>query len=93
MYFYNPISSSISEVSVMEKKYEGTTLSFTRDTQQVSVAFAATAYPKQNEVTLLYAQFGNNWEETIINPAIMGSLKDSIGLYIADDLVGKREQG
>lgn len=91
LYFYNPVSSSIFEMPVMEKKFEESTDCFTKDTQTVKVTYTITYYPDQKFIGQIYSQFGRHWEETIIKPAIQGSLKDSIGQYIADDLVSKRE--
>lgn len=92
LYFYNPFSTDIFEMNVKESKFEGTTKSFTRDTQNVTVGFTVTFYPRQESIGKIYSQFGHSWEETVIEPAVLGSLKDVIGLYIADDLVGKREK-
>lgn len=91
LYFYNPISSDIFEMSVREEKLENTTPCFTKDTQTVQVRYALTYYPKQNSIGQIYSQFGKEWEDKIVVPAVTGSLKDAIGQYIADDLVHKRE--
>lgn len=91
LYFYNPISSGIDEVSVREEKLEIKTQCFTRDTQTVSVEAIVTYYPDPAAIAAIYSQFGSHWENKVIEPAALGSIKDSIGQYIADDLVGKRE--
>jgi len=91
LYFYNPFTSSIRELDVMEQKLQSKTTCFTRDTQTVSVDFAVTYYPDPKKVHLLYQQFGEGWVGKIMEPAVLGSIKDVIGQYIADDLVGKRE--
>ena len=92
LYFYNPVSTSIFEMSVREEVLSGKTSVFTRDTQKVEVEYAVTFYPKQEKIGGLYSQFGKMWPSIIISPAILGSLKDAIGQQIADDLVSKREQ-
>jgi len=91
IYFYNPISSNISELSVREEIVEGETTAFTKDTQSVSIKYAVTYYPDPIKIDSLYIQFGNNYADKLINPSVLGSLKDSIGQYAADDLVSKRE--
>ena len=91
LYFYNPISTSIMELSVREEKIEGQTTAFTKDTQSVTIAYTVTAYPDQKKIGDLYKQFGKDFSGKLINQAILGSLKDSVGQYIADDLVSKRE--
>lgn len=91
MYFYNPISSKIFEIEVREQKLEGNTSCFTKDTQTVIVSYAVTYYPQPEMIGKIYSQFGHEWYSKVISPAVLGSIKDSIGQYIADDLVSKRE--
>jgi len=91
MYFFNPISTSIIPLEVFEKKFEGTTYCYTKDTQTVSVNFVVGYYPDPAAIGKIYRQFGLGWESKILSPTILGNLKDAIGLYIADDLVSKRE--
>ena len=91
IHFYNPISRDIFEMEVREQKIEADTQCFTKDTQTVTVAFAVTYYPDQSKIGDMYSQFGKKWQEKVIMPAVLGSIKDAIGGYIADDLVSKRE--
>lgn len=91
LYFYNPISSTIFEMSVREEKLEINTQCFTKDNQTVTVQATVTYYPEPAEIQNIYSQFGKDWENKTIMPAVLGSIKDSIGQYIADDLVSKRE--
>lgn len=90
-YFYNPISSDIMEMDVREHKLEGNTEAFTRDTQTVKVSFAVTYYPEPTKIGHLYSQFGRDWDTKVVSQAVLGSIKDTIGQYVADDLVSKRE--
>lgn len=91
LYFYNPISTSIFEMPVKEEKVAIETQAFTKDTQTVTIQGTVTYYPDPKEIHNIYSQFGRDWDEKIIAPAILGSIKDSVGQYVADDLVGKRE--
>lgn len=93
LYFYNPFTSNIREFGVREDKWSASTAIFTRDTQQVSVEFAITYYPDPKMVGKLYKEIGNEamLVGKVIQPVVLGSIKDSIGQVIADELVGKRE--
>lgn len=92
LYFYNPFTTSIREINVREQKIEQVTDCFTRDTQKVKITFAMTYYPDPLTIHEIYKQFGDSWAEKIVLPATLGSIKDTIGKYVADDLVGKREE-
>lgn len=91
MHFFNPFTADIFEMEVREQKIEGQTTAFTRDTQNVMVTFAITYYPKPEKIHAIYSQFGRNYADKVLLPAVLGSVKDVIGQYIADDLVSKRE--
>jgi regulator of protease activity HflC (stomatin/prohibitin superfamily) len=91
LHFYNPITSDVFELDVRENKLEEQTAAFTRDTQTVTITFALTYYPDPTKIGMLYSQFGRDWAAKVIQQAALGSIKDVVGQYIADDLVGKRE--
>lgn len=91
LYFYNPISTNIFEMEVREQKWQYETQCFTKDTQTVTVQYAITYYPDPAKMNAIYSQFGKEWDQKIVAPAVLGSLKDAIGKYIADDLVNQRE--
>lgn len=93
LYFYNPFTSSIREFSIRQETWTDKTAIFTRDTQRVDVEFAVTFYPDAKFVGDIYKEVGSErmLAEKIIKPVVLGSIKDAIGMVIADELVGKRE--
>lgn len=92
LYFYNPISSGIFEMSVKETKLQDTTESFTIDNQKAHVTYVLTFRPRPEVLGKLYGIAGRGWAEQLIPQVVLGALKDSIGQVKADDLVGKRAQ-
>jgi regulator of protease activity HflC (stomatin/prohibitin superfamily) len=92
LHFYNPFTSSVKEIDVREQKLETETVSFTKDTQSVTLKVAVTYYPNKSKIHELYQQFGTDYAEKIINQIVLGSIKDSVGQYIADELVQSRER-
>jgi prohibitin 2 len=91
LHFYNPVTSGITEISVREQKIDAVTECFTSDTQKVAVSYVVTFYPDQSKIGAIYSQFGKEWQEKIVSQVILGSIKDVVGHYRADDLVSKRE--
>lgn len=91
LHFYNPITSSMFEMDVREHRWEATENCFTADTQNVSLSYVMTAFPEQDKIAVLYSQFGMEWDKKIVPQVIQTSIKDVVGQYKADDLVGKRE--
>ena len=92
MHFYNPFTSDIFEMKVREVKHEGEESCFTADTQTVHIKYAVTYYPNPEKINAIYSQFGKEWDEVVVLPAVQSALKDSLGKLKADDLVSKRDQ-
>jgi len=93
LYFYNPFTSHIIEYSVREEKWTNSTSIFTKDTQQVQVEFSVIFHVDAKQVGVLFRDVGafDALGKNIIQPIVLGSIKDSIGEVIADELVQKRE--
>lgn len=92
LHWHTPFTEQINQIDVREQKFEGQTTAFTRDTQSVTISFAVTYYPDPVKIADIYRQFGENWADKLIGPPTLGAIKDVVGVYIADDLVGKREE-
>lgn len=93
LHWYNPFTTDILELPIREQKIEGATAAFTKDTQKVDIQFALTWYANPDKVAVLYKQFGGEdaWEEKIVKPMALGAIKDTVGQFVADDMVSKRE--
>lgn len=93
LHFYSPFTSNIVEYGVRQETWTSKTDIFTKDTQNVVVEFSVTYYPDPLFVTDLYVKFGNENDlvTKAIKPTVLGSIKDSIGQVIADELVSKRD--
>jgi regulator of protease activity HflC (stomatin/prohibitin superfamily) len=92
LHFYNPFTSGIKEKEVREVKFEDKAVSFTRDTQRVDITFALTLYPQADKMDIIWKQFGDEWQKKLVPQAVQNAIKDVVGQYIADDLVGKRDE-
>lgn len=93
LHFYNPFTSDIKEFNVRQETWNHKTSIFTKDTQRVEVEFTVTYAPDAKYVNAIYLEYGREEDlvEKVIKPVTLGSIKDAIGLVIADELVSKRE--
>lgn len=93
LHTYNPFTADIFEYAVREDKFEASTTAFTKDTQKAQIGFTVTWSPDPKRVGWLYKEIGStaDVEQKIIQPVVLGSLKDAVGQIIADDLVAKRD--
>lgn len=91
LYFYNPLTTSVHEIDVREKKLEGKTTAFTKDTQNATLHYSLTFYPKKDAIGDLYQNFGGEWENIIIPQIVLSAIQNEVGQIVADDLSSKRE--
>lgn len=91
LHLYNPFTSDIMQFDVKERALTKTASFFTKDTQHISVTFIITYFPNPDKIHNIYKQFGEDWEKKIIEPAALGTVRDVIGRYVADDIVSKLE--
>jgi regulator of protease activity HflC (stomatin/prohibitin superfamily) len=93
LHYYNPFTSDIKEFNIRQETWTQKTTIFTKDTQKVEVEFAVTYMPEAKAINKIYMEVGREDAliEKIIKPVSLGSIKDSIGQVIADELVSKRE--
>ncbi len=91
LYFYNPFTTGIHEIDVRERKLENKTTAFTKDTQNATLHYSLTFYPKKDAIGELYTNFGSEWETIIIPQVVLSAIQNEVGQIVADDLSSKRE--
>lgn len=92
IHFYNPFISGIDEFEVREQKTEADASCYTKDIQTVTIKFVATYFANPQSVIGIFKQYGWEWKEKAVMPAVQSRIKDVVGQYAADDLVAKREK-
>jgi regulator of protease activity HflC (stomatin/prohibitin superfamily) len=91
IYFYNPLTTSIKGLSVREKKYEGTTNCYSKDAQIIEVKYTVNISPQASEIHNIYKEVGRYWENVLIKQVLEGNIKEVTGMYIAVELIEKRQ--
>lgn len=90
MYFYNPLTSDIIEMTVQTLKVGGKTTAYTRDVQQATIQYTLTYNLNPNDVAKVYTQVGYKWSDKLLLDLVPDALKNVIGRWDAVDLVSKR---
>lgn len=90
--WYNIFTESIYDFDVRQQKLTTAESCYTFDTQVVKVDFSAIYSPDPLQVGDIYRHYGSQWADKMVLPVIVSALKDAIGQYKADDLVGKRAE-
>lgn len=87
-----PFIEKIVLINCKTKKIETTSESSTRDMQTVNVTIAVNYNVNKNTANSLYQEVGLNYEDIIIRPAILESIKSSMAQYTAEELITKRSE-
>lgn len=90
LHFYNPMTSDIVEVNVREVAESYKLSAYSKDNQQIEVVVNVVASPVPAKVGLIYKQYGEEFMQTIAQPAVVASVKDVLGQYTADNIVSER---
>lgn len=92
LHFKWPYIEEIKTMDVKTQKAQLKTEVYTKDIQQAEVNYAINYNLEPGKVNKLYQKVGQNYEEKIIMPIVEGTIKDIIGKYNAQDLIGNREK-
>lgn len=87
-----PFIEKIVKIDCRTKKIEKTSESSTKDMQTVSTTVAVNYSVNKDTANQLYREVGTEFEDIIINPAILESIKSAMAQYTAEELITKRAE-
>lgn len=90
--FKLPFIEKIVLINCKTQKIETTSESSTRDMQTVNVAIAVNYNVNKSTANSLYQEVGINFEEVIIRPAMLESIKSAMAQYTAEELITRRSE-
>ena len=87
-----PFIEKIVKIDCKTKKIEVTSESSTKDMQTVEVTIAVNYNVEKSTANTLYKEVGKEYEDIIIKPAILESIKSTMAQYTAEELITKRAE-
>lgn len=87
-----PFIEKIVKIDCKTKKIEESSESSTKDMQTVTSTVAVNYNVKKDSANILYREVGKEYEEIIIKPAILESIKSTMAQYTAGELITKRAE-
>ena len=87
-----PFIESVKTMDVKTQKTVDSTEVYTKDVQQAKVEYALNYNAEPNNVAKLFQEIDRDYTNTVINPEVLGTIKDVIGKWNAQDLIGNREK-
>lgn len=91
-HFIKPFVESVHDVDIRTQKYSNTVEGSAKDLQIVNITMSINYQIKAEKVSELYAKVGENYEDTILNPALQSGLKAAMAKYTAEEMVTKRSE-
>lgn len=87
-----PYIERIVKIDCRTKKLEIASEGSTKDMQTVTTTVAVNYNVKKDTANSLYKDIGKEYEDIIINPAILESIKSAMAQYTAEELITKRAE-
>ena len=92
LHFTLPFIETIERIDCRTKKVETYSEASTRDLQTVSASIAVNYNVNKDSANKLYREVGVDYENIVIAPAILESIKSSMAGYTAEELITKRSE-
>jgi len=90
--FKIPFMEKIQKVNIKVQKSEETVEGSTKDMQIINTTVAVNYRIEIDKASNLYRTVGNQYEDTILQPAIKESIKTAIAKYNAEEITTKRNE-
>ena len=91
-HFITPFVESVHDIDIRTQKYQSTVEGSAKDLQIVNVTMSINYQIKSEKASELYAEVGENYNDTILNPALQSGLKAAIAQFTAEEMVTKRSE-
>lgn len=88
--WYNPWSYDLVIVNTSSQPYDGQAVSFTSDIQQTVVSYRVTFHLRPDHAIMIYSQFGDQWANSLIPPAMLSTIKTRFSLVTAQNAISHR---
>lgn len=87
-----PYIEKIVKIDCKTKKIETESEGSTKDMQTVKIAIAINYNVNKDTANQLYKEVGTDYENIIINPSLLESIKSAMAQYTAEELITKRAE-
>lgn len=92
LYFYNPFSENITELNVQTSKWSVDMQTYTQDVQQADLKVTINYNLEPAYAHNIFRDVGREWDDKLIPQVVAGTLKEVIGKWTAENLVGNRDK-
>ena len=91
MGFKWPFITSMEKTDIRTQVLTDTAITYTKDIQTASIGFTMTYNVTPDAVPYIYQNIGQDYQSKLIIPYLQDAIKDVVGKWQAQDLVGNRD--
>lgn len=92
LHFKTPFIAGVKKVDIRTQKVEADASAASSDLQTVTSKIALNFRVDKAQVVTLYSQVGQEYQLTVVAPALQEAVKATTAKYTASDLISKRQQ-
>lgn len=89
---YNPFTENVVELNVQTNKLTADMETYTQDVQQAKLKMTVNYNLSPSATCVMYRDVGMDWDDKLILQVVAGALKETIGKWTAEQLVGNRDK-
>lgn len=90
VHFVMPFVSDMKIMDIKTQKSNIVTQTYTKDLQQARITYVVNYNLQANNSHKMFGEVGKNYKDVVLVPVVEGTVKDVIGSFNANDLVGNR---
>lgn len=90
IHFVMPFVSDMKIMDIKTQKSNIVTQTYTKDLQQARITYVVNYNLQANNSHKMFGEVGKNYKDVVLVPVVEGTVKDVIGSFNANDLVGSR---
>lgn len=90
VHFVMPFVSDMKIMDIKTQKSNIVTQTYTKDLQQARITYVVNYNLQANNSHKMFGEVGKNYKDVVLVPVVEGTVKDVIGSFNANDLVGSR---
>lgn len=90
VHFVMPFVSDMKIMDIKTQKSNIVTQTYTKDLQQARITYVVNYNLQANNSHRMFGEVGKNYKDVVLVPVVEGTVKDVIGSFNANDLVGSR---
>lgn len=92
LYFFNPLTSKITELDTRTLTWGGETEAYTRDVQEARVKYVLNYNLRPDKAAVVFQTVGKDWAAALVSQVVLAAVKETLGQWDAVKLIANRRE-